>query len=148
MMGRAREKEGWRGRVCSLAGGLWRQRGERTLAGLRAQVRERRCAPVRRKRAACGLRERAVTGQAREEGTSGPRELGRPERRKGKGGGWAGLSLGWAEVLGWGKGKGRRPGWAARGKMKLGSAGLLGWIHFFFFFLYFLFLFLTQTQAK
>ena len=61
---------------------------------------------------------------------------------------WAGSSLGWAEVLGWGKGKGRRPGWAARGKRKLGSAGLLGWIHFFFFFLYFLFLFLTQTQAK
>ena len=94
-MGRAREKEGWRGRVCSLAGGLWRQRGERTLAGLRAQVRERRCAPVRRKRAACGLRERAVTGQAGEEGTSGPRELGRPERRKGKGGG-----LGWFVGLG------------------------------------------------
>jgi len=57
LMGRAREKEGWRGRVCSLAGGLWRQRGERTLAGLRAQVRERRCASVRRRRAVAELRD-------------------------------------------------------------------------------------------
>ena len=123
-MGRAREKEGWRGRVCSLAGGLWRQRGERTLAGLRAQVRERRCAPVRRKRAACGLRERAVTGQAGEVGTSGPRKLGRPERRKGKGGGWAGLSLGWAGEKG---------------------SGLAGWASNWVWFLP-LFFFLIQTK--
>ena len=57
---------------------------------------------------------------------------------------WAKLGLGSGPA----EEKRRRPGWAARGKRKLGSAGLLGWIHFFFFFLYFLFLFLTQTQAK
>ena len=52
----------------------------------------------------------------REEERDGPRErLGQPERRKGKGGGWAGLSLGWAEVLGWEKGK-----WASRLGFQLG----------------------------
>ena len=45
-----------------------------------------------------GERERAARGK---EERYGPREgLGQPERRKGKEEGWAGLSLGWAEVLG------------------------------------------------
>ena len=45
----------------------------------------------------------------REEERDGPRErLGQPERRKGKGGGWAGLSLGWAGEKGSGP-----AGWAS-----------------------------------
>jgi len=91
-----------------------------------------------RARAEVAAWARGVTdGPRGESDRAGPRG----KERRGKMA-WAGSSLGW------GKGKGRRPGWAARGKRKLGSAGLLGWIHFFFFFLYFLFLFLTQTQAK
>jgi hypothetical protein len=46
-----------RGRCARWQVGLWRQRGERTLAGVRAQVRERRCASVRRKRWVLELRD-------------------------------------------------------------------------------------------
>ena len=89
--------------------------------------------------------ERASARWARgvRDGPRGESDRAGPRGRERRG------KMAWASSsLGWGKGKGRRPGWAARGKRKLGSAGLLGWIHFFFFFLYFLFLFLTQTQAK
>ena len=55
---------------------------------------------------------------------------------------WAKLGLGSGPA----EEKRRRPGWAARGKRKLGSAGLLGWIHFFFFFLYFLPFCISKTN--
>ena len=72
-------------------------------------------------------------------------------RAGGKGGEkWPGPVRVWAGLRFWAGEKGREGGRVGplEEKRKLGSAGLLGWIHFFFFFLYFLFLFLSQTQAK
>ena len=160
--------------ACGISGGRCASasRGKREVRDdMRGRVAVRqereRANRVRASVLTCGVeRARARLGQAGRSGEevswaaqwgllccgSGPSEGGgRPREGKEEEVGPGLVWRSWAK-LGLGSGpaeeKRRRPGWAARGKRKLGSAGLLGWIHFFFFFLYFLFLFLTQTQAK